>query len=185
MGVREPLKDALPLLEEETPLVREAVGDTELVLLAVSVEVGVTAGVPLPVPVEVLDGVPDPLCVAVAEPLSELEPVLEADAPDVRDAVGDADVVLLLLTVVLAVTFPVPLEVGVAVPVGVAEGVAELVGEGVMDMVPELEAEAPIVTEPVGLCDSVELLLTVVEGVCAAVPVPDWVEELDGVPVPV
>ena len=179
------LKDALPLLEEDTPLVREAVGDIETVLLAVSVEVRVDNGVPLLVAVGELDGVPVPLCVAVAELLSEFEPVLEAEAPDVNDAVGDADVVPLLLTVVLAVAFPVPLLVGVAVPEGVGESVAELVGDAVMEIVPVLEAEAPSVTEPVGLCESVELPLSVEEGVCAAVPVADCVGELDGVPDPV
>ena len=61
VGVREPLKDALPLLEEDAPLVREAVGDTELVLLEVIVVVGLAEGVPLLVAVGEPDGVPDPL----------------------------------------------------------------------------------------------------------------------------
>ena len=165
VGVAEPLKDALPLLDAEAPLVTEAVGDTDTVLLAVRVEVGVAAGVPLLVAVGELDGVPELVCVAVAELLRELEPVLEADAPDVRDAVGDADAVLLLLTVVLAVALPVPLPVDVAVPEGVGDGVMELVGAAVMEIVPVLEADAPAVTEPVGLSDSVELPLSVEEGV--------------------
>ena len=92
---------------------------------------------------------------------------------------------LLLLTVVLAVALPVALPVGVAVPVGELVGVVEPVGDAVMDTVPELEAEAPSVKEPVGLCDRVELPLSVEEGVSEAVPVPDCVGELDGVPVPV
>ena len=126
-----------------------------------------------------------PLCVAVAELLSEFEPVLDADAPGVSDAVGDVDTVLLLLTVVLDVAFPVPLPEDVAVPLGVEEGVAESVGDDDMEMVPVLEADAPAVTEPVGLCDMVELALSVEVGVCDAVLVPDCVGVLDGVPVPV
>ena len=113
-----------------------------------------------------------PLSVAVGELLHELEPVLDDDAPTVTDAVGEIDTVLLPLTVVLDVTFAVPLHVGVPVPEGVAVGVAEPVGEDVMDTVPVLEAEAPTVTELVGLCDSVELPLSVEEGVCAGLPVP-------------
>ena len=160
-------------------------GDTETVLLAVSVEVEVDVAVPLFVAVGELDGVPVPLCVAVEEPLSELEPVLDAEAPTVTDAVDDADTVLLPLIVVLAVTFPVPLPDGVAVPVGVDEGVTGLVGEAVTEIVPVLEADAPAVTEPVGLCDMVELALSVEVGVCDAVLVPDCVGVLEGVPVPV
>ena len=86
---------------------------------------------------------------AVAELLKELEPVLEAEAPVVTDAVGDTETVLLLLSVVLEVTFPVPQLVGVAVPVGEGVEVAEPVGDAVMEMVPVLETEAPVVTDAV------------------------------------
>ena len=128
MGVAEPLKDALPLLDEEAPLVTEAVDDTDTVLLAVRVEVGVAAGVPLLVAVGELDGVPELVCVAVAELLRELEPVLEADAPDVKEAVGDTVTVPLPLTVLLGVHAPVPLPEGVAVPVAVPLPVCDPVG---------------------------------------------------------
>ena len=184
-GVRDPLKDALSLLDGEAPLVREAVGDAETVLLAESVEVRVAVDEAVLVAVEELDGVPVPLCVAVTELLSELEPVLDAEAPSVTEPVVEEESVLLLLTVVLAVAFPVPLPEGVVVPVGVAEGVTEPVGDAVIEMVPVLEEEAPTVTDPVGLCDSVELALSVDEDVCVAEPVPEFVAVLDGVPVTV
>ena len=48
-----------------------------------------------------------------------------------------------------------------------------------------MDAEAPAVRDAVGLTETVPLPLSVLLGVSAAVPVPDWVEELDGVPVPV
>ena len=161
------------------------VGLCERVELPLSVEVGVAGGVPLLVAVGELEGVPDPLCVGVPVLLSEVEPVLEEEAPSVTEAVGENDMVLLLLSEALAVTVAVPLEEGVAVPVGVEEGVAELVGDAVMETVPVAEAEAPRVMEAVGLWELVELAVSVEEGVCAAVPVPVGVEELEGVTVPV
>ena len=113
VGVAEPLKDALPLLDAEAPLVTEAVGDTDTVLLAVRVEVGVAAGVPLLVAVGELDGVPELVCVAVAELLRELEPVLEGEAPGVRGGVAEDDRVEEALSVEEGVTAAVPLLVGV------------------------------------------------------------------------
>ena len=44
----------------------------------------------------------------MAELLNEFEPVLEEDAPAERDAVGEAETVLLLLTVELDVDTAVP-----------------------------------------------------------------------------
>ena len=146
-------------------------------LLALSVEVGVIAGVLVPVAVEELDGVPDPLCVAVAELLKEFEPVLDEEAPTETEGVGDNDAVLLPLNVVLIVAFPVPLAVCVAVPVGVGEGVRGLVGDAGEDIAAVWDGEAPADIDAVGLGVTVELALSVVVGVCVAVPVPVCVGE--------
>ena len=62
-------------MEAEAPAVTDAVGLADTVLLPLSVEVGVAEGVSLPVGVRALEGVPEVLCVAVAELLSEVEPV--------------------------------------------------------------------------------------------------------------
>ena len=78
--------------------------------------------------------------------LSEMLPVFEADAPAVSDAVGEADCVLLPLSVVLAV----------AVTVGVAGGVPEGVTVPVGDKVP-LELLVKAVQLGVGV--GVELML--------------------------
>ena len=90
---------------------------------------------------------------------------MEADAPAVSEPVGVEDSVLLTDTVVLGVDggVPVPLIVGepVAVPLCVDAGVTLLLRE----TLPVLEAEAPTVTEPVGLWVCVELPLRVEEGV--------------------
>ena len=47
-------------------------------------------------------------CEAVPLLLSEMEPVLEALAPELKDVVGLADMVLLALCVLLGVLAPVP-----------------------------------------------------------------------------
>ena len=56
-------------------------------------------------------GVPLELWLGVALLLSEMEPVLLPDAPVVRDAVGDAETVLLALTVDEGVDCAVPVAV--------------------------------------------------------------------------
>jgi hypothetical protein len=56
-------------------------------------------------------GVPLGLWLAVALLLSEMEPVLEALAPTVTEPVGEAEKVLLALTVLLGVLAPVPVPV--------------------------------------------------------------------------
>ena len=53
-------------------------------------------------------GVPLGLWLAVPLLLSEMEPVLEALAPELKDVVGLADMVLLALCVLLGVLAPVP-----------------------------------------------------------------------------
>jgi hypothetical protein len=75
--------------------VREAVGETESVELALRVEVGVGVGVPVPVPVDV--GGVVALGVEGGVPLldKELLPVLDGLAPEVSEAVGEHDTVVL------------------------------------------------------------------------------------------
>jgi len=84
---------------------------------------GVGGGVPVPVPVAVIVGVAVPVPLSVLVPLRELEPVLEAEAPDDKEGVGDELVVLLALNVdegvMDAVPVPDPVDVGVGDPVGV------------------------------------------------------------------
>jgi hypothetical protein len=95
------------------------------------VPVGVVLVVPLdvPVPLSLLVPLGVPLGVSltvplgVTAPLRELEPVLEAEAPDVKEGIGDKLVVLLPLTVdegvIDAVPVPDPVGVEVGNPVGV------------------------------------------------------------------
>ena len=74
----------------ETPVGSEAVGLTLTVVLPLTVEEGVGAGVAVPDPVPEDVAVPVPVWLGVALPLSEMEPVLEGLAPAGRDAVGEA-----------------------------------------------------------------------------------------------
>ena len=67
----EPLKDALPLLEEEAPTVRDAVLERDGVLLPLTVLLGVAAAVPVFDCVRLAVPVPVPLCVPVALLLNE------------------------------------------------------------------------------------------------------------------
>jgi len=86
------LADRVGEADREAPLLRDAVGDSEAVLLALSVDEGVGCGVRVPLPVGV--GV----ALAVALPLSEVEPVLDGLAPAGSDVVGEADKVELPLS---------------------------------------------------------------------------------------
>jgi hypothetical protein len=133
------------LLETVVLGVKEAVPVPEGVGLPVEVGLGVGEGVPL------LD--------------SDVLPLLEAEAPAVREAVGEADTVELLETVVLGVKEAVPVPEGVGLPVEVGLGVGGGVPLLDSDVLPLLEAEAPAVREAVGDADTVELLETVVLGV--------------------
>ena len=62
-------------MEAEAPAVTDAVGLRDIVLLPLSVEVGVPEAVSLPVGVGALEGVPEVLCEAVTELLSEVDAV--------------------------------------------------------------------------------------------------------------
>ena len=116
--------EIVPVLEEDAPAEREPVGLVESVLLLLGAVVAVKVGEAVLVTVGKEVGVAVQLCVAVAELLSELVPELEADAPAVRVAVGEADTVLLPLAVVLGVDEGVLVGVGVETAVDELEGVA-------------------------------------------------------------
>ena len=99
------------------------------------------------------------------------------DAPAVSDAVGLADTVDELLRVVDGVADGVPVALPVALPVDVTVpdwlGVLLLLSE----TEPVMEALAPAVSDAVGLADTVDELLRVVDGVVDGVPVALAVEE--------
>lgn len=106
-GVPLPVLELLAVLLGLTPLVKEEVGDLEMVVLPDTVVVGVVEGVSDPVPLGLGVGVPVPLSL----------PVLLGLAPSVNEAVGLAECVV------------VPLREGVADSVAVL--LAEGVGDGV------------------------------------------------------
>ena len=120
-----------------------------------------------PVPV----GDCEALCEGVAVGLSEMLPVLEADAPALSEPLGDSVVVLLPLSVEVGVTAAVPVEV----PVGEMVAVGEAVPLGVpledSEVEDVLEGDTPRVRLPVGDWDTVVLALTVLLAVAREVPV--------------
>ena len=95
----------------------------------------------------------------------------EAEAPVERVAVGEVDTVEVTESVVLGVGQAEP----VAVDAEVCMGGELRVGEGVLlldsELLPLLEGVVPLVSEPVGDADSVELVDVVVEGVVGGVAV--------------
>ena len=143
----------------------------------------VEEGVAVPVRVGDTVGVPDRDCNGVADPLGVAAAELEGDAPAERDDVGEADSVELPLFVELGVSLPV------GVPVGVGEGVSVPLTKGdcvellLRDALPEVEGDAPRVSDAVPLVIAVELPLRVEESIDAAVPVPVCVLEAVGVTV--
>ncbi len=164
--------ELLPLLEGVAPLVSEAVGEAEAVELG---EV-VVEGVKDPVPVHVLVGVPVGEGVSVVGGVAALDKevlaVLLAEAPAEREAVDEADTVVLQERVVEGVKDPVPVPLTVGEPVGEELGVGGGVPLLESELLPLLEGVAPLVSEAVGEADSVELADMVVEGVIGLVPVP-------------
>jgi len=177
-----PLNEMEPVLEAEAPTVTEGVADKDAVELLLSVEDGVLAPVPVPdcvaLPVAVTLGVWEGDTVEESEVLPELD----ALAPAVREGVGLKESELLADKVLLPVLLAVPVGDTVELPVPLLLGV--WVGEllPLSEMEPELEAEAPTVTEGVADKDAVELPLKVEEGVLAPVPVPVCVALAVGVP---
>ena len=91
------LKEGLPVLEGEAPAVREAVCEALVVLEAVSVLLGVCAGVLLDDPV----GVPVGVCVCVGVGVVETDAAMVEDLVAVGDLVGvlEREVPLLGVTV--------------------------------------------------------------------------------------
>ena len=182
LGVILPLNELLPVLEGEAPELSAAVGVTLIVVLADKVVLAVPEGVnelvpvEFPVPVEVGVWLGEGVAVSVGEVvavlLRELLAVFDAVAPKLSDAVGETLMVELALKVllpdtdVLGVGVPVPVTDGVPVPGGV--GVSLLLSE----MLPEIEGEAPLLSEAVGERLTVVLSATVVLGVSSAVPKP-------------
>ena len=130
VGVKLLEKESLGELEGDTPVVKEAVGDTDSVEDALIVDDGVIVDVPVGVPVlePVGEGVGVAELVALFE--RDLLPVFDGDTPFVRDAVGEADTVELPLTVEVGVLaedlVPVRVGVGEGVGVGVDAGVVLL-----------------------------------------------------------
>ena len=154
------LRLMLPVLEGLAPAGNDAVGVMLTVVLPLLVVLAVLDAVPVPVGVGEPVAVPVGVWLPVALPLSEMLPVLEALAPDVSEPVGDAEVVELALTVVLAVLDAVPVPVGVGEPVGVP----------VPESLPVALAEAPGVSEGVGGALAVLLLLNEGDGVAVELP---------------
>ena len=166
------LSELLPVLEGVEPGLSDAVGEGLTVVLPLTVELGVFAAVPVPVPVPVPDGVPVGVGVAVLELLSDALPELDAEAPVVKEGVGEALTVLLADTVVLAVPEDVPVPVGVLAPVEVPVGDVVAVMLELKEMLPVLDADAPVVSEGVGEALTVLLADSVVLGVPGGVGVP-------------
>ena len=166
------LGDAVTVLERLTvvdalslPLgVCDAVGDAVLV----------------PVPVIELVAVTDSLAVGVVESVPESLPVNDGPAPLVTDAVGECEIDLERLCVEVGVIDDVPEPVMVPLVVGVTLIETVLVVLPVFVLLGEFEGLDPKVMLVVGEIVIEELIDTVDDEVCDAVPVPDTVEE--GVP---
>jgi len=136
VGVGEVLADSLALSELElvpegdTPAVSEAVGDAEMVELALAVVLGVIDAVAVPdaVPETVGEGLEVPVPVSLL--LNELLPVREDEAPEVSEEVGEKESVLLALAVDEgvdpAVLVPDVVALAEGVPLGDCDAVCEL-----------------------------------------------------------
>ena len=81
--------DVLAVFEGEAPAVREAVGVADSVELKDTVVLGEAGGVPVPVDVGLPEGVPVGVGGGVRLLDSEVLPVLEAEAPEESEGVGD------------------------------------------------------------------------------------------------
>ena len=99
LGVWLPLRETEPVVLEDAPGESEAVGDTDKVADALTVEEDVDAAVPDPVPVCVPVALPVGVCDGVEVELKLSLPVLLAEAPAVNEEVGEALKVLLPLVV--------------------------------------------------------------------------------------
>jgi hypothetical protein len=127
--------------------------------------------------------VPLGLWLGLTLPLREMEPVLEALAPAVREPVGEADCVLLPLRVEEGVPVPVLELVALPVPVllalapgvtgGVLLGVRGPEAEGLRVALLDRVAELDSVALPVALLDSVALPLALLHSVALSVALLD------------
>ena len=163
---------ALPVLEGEAPLVREAVGEALTVELPERVLLGVAGEVLVGEPVGEPVGVGVGLCELEGLPVWEALPVMEGETPLVREAEGEVLTVVLPDWVLLGVSDAVPVPVGVGLPVLVAVADLEAVVLPVGLLLPLLEGEAPAVREAVDEPETVLLLDRVLVGEREAVPVP-------------
>ena len=123
-GVEDAEKETLGEVLDETPWVREGVGEELTVLLPVTVVVDVMEAVPVLLLVGLTVGKEEGVCVPVGLEDRELLPVFDAESPFEIEEVGVTVSVLLPLSVEEGVSDPVrvPLFVGVAVEVGVGVG---------------------------------------------------------------
>jgi hypothetical protein len=144
----------------------DAVGDTVIVVEALTVEDPVMDAVP----------VPEPDCEGVTVILQLPLPVLDAEAPGVREAVDDALTVLLAEVVVLGVGAGVPAS-AVGDPVGVDEGVPDGEPEGV----PAGETSKVREVDCVGMPETLGVGVGEGEGVLVALPLE--AEEAEAEPV--
>ncbi len=146
-----------PVLEGETPLVSEAVGEADCVLLALTLPLGVPVPLPLPLPLPL--GVP--AAVPVLDQLTEA--VLEGDTPGGRLEVGLAvtvplavavaqllaEALLLALAVLEGRALPLPALLPLPLPLLLAA--ADCLAEGVLDwlalLLAELAAEGGVEAE--------------------------------------
>ncbi len=109
--------------------------------LTLLVAVGVGVGVPDPVELPVV--VPEDVNDAVALLDREVLPLVDGEAPVEIEAVGVAEGVVLVLSVLEEVTEAVPVPVLVSVPVGVGVGVGAAVTLPDQERLPVAEALAP------------------------------------------
>ena len=177
LPVTELVSDADPETLGDAPGGSGGVAKPDRLVLALSVELGVEAGVPELVGVGLAVAVPLGVCEALTVPLWEALPVTEADAPRVSGGVGEGESVELPLIVGLGVEAADREPVGVGVPelVGVGEGLADTVALREFELV--LEGDAPAASDGAGEAEMVELALVVALGVTDAVAVPDVVPD--------
>ena len=164
------------------------VADTVLerltVVDALSLPVGVCDAVGdavlVPVPVIELVAVTDSLAVDVVESVPLSVPVSDGPAPFVTDAVGECEIDFDNEVVELDVIDEVPVPVTVPLVVGATLIETVLVVLPVFVLLGEFDGLDPKVIEVVGVTVIEDVIDTVDDDACDAVPVPDIVE--DGVP---
>jgi hypothetical protein len=178
-----PLSDTEAVLEGLAPAVRLAVCSALTVLLELRLGEGVRDAVGVPETLGVAVDVAEGVAVGVDEGEREVDGVALGDEPLDSEALDDIVRVPLLLHEEVVVGVGVPEGVGVNEPEGVWLVVAAAVTLALNEVEGVNEGEAPAVSDAVGEALSVELALTVVDGV--GVGVPEQVGVLDPVGEPV